>query len=645
MSDSILNKYQQLANSMLDEIGYIVDPVTSEFLYVNDVLLKLHGLSAQDAIGQKYQHIICGEDFPCDYCKSFDLSNISDNSFSNAYHYNPHKDLHLALKVKFENIAGRKCIVATGVDISSENNKKQELELLSNLDKNIIKCANTLLSKSGQSMNELMQILSDYYGAARAYIYEADYSTMQGNCIVEYYSSNENAKRKVAKVFPIQNQEKWHEFLSTNDYLFSDDIKKTFGTDSGEYQILSDSDVDNFLIIPLKKAGKFFGFMGVDGLTANFSEPKLLMSVAAFVVDNIYKNKALGELEKTRNQLHESFELSQTIAECAKFLLEDDGTDSSITALLKTVSEFYDSEVAYIFELDPNERILRNSYNYIRENSGFVPIEDIDQDTLIDWVELVKERNMFHLEDVESLQNAQEYDFLKSVGVKSMLLVPLVRDGKRTGVLGCDNLSKNFRRADLLHTLSGFIMNDVQKKELINELEELSFTDKLTGLYNRNYYLHLIENKKIIPANEMGIIFADVNGLKKANDNLGHEYGDILLKWCSKYLMKNLNSPVCRIGGDEFVCFCENIPERDFELIVSSMRSELKKMPHQCMSIGSTWSDSAMDINKQIIETDKMMYLEKQYYYSMIKQRNLDVKAETELIKNAIIELDKELES
>ncbi len=586
MQNSNSNKYELLAQTMLDEIGYVVDPENSELLYVNDTLLNLYGLTREEIIGQKYFNLICGGTKPCDFCKNFDLSKVKENSFSKIYHYNQYNKLHLALKVKYQVIDGKRYLIATGIDISTEYNKRNELELLSNLDRNIIKCANTLLSKSGQSMFDLMQILTDYYNASRAYIYQINSDNISADCIVEYYA-DPNATHNIDKTIPFGEDLSLTKLLYKNDYVYSDNLSDTLGEDSIEYKILNSKGVSNFLIIPLKKNDKFFGFIGVDGLTANQNEPKLLMSVTAFVVDNIYKNKALEELEKTKLQLDDTYELSQTIAECAKFLLEDEGTENSINALLKTVTEFYGSEVAYIFEIDSNERVLRNNFSYISPGSNFIKIEDIDQNDLLDWVEVVKERNMFHLSDVETLKNAVEYEFLKSLGVNSMLLVPLTRDGKRTGILGCDNLTKNFDRPDLLHTLSGFIMNDVEKKELISELEVLSYTDKLTGLYNRNFYLQIIENKKSNPASEMGVIFADVNGLKKANDNLGHEYGDTLLKWCANYLKKNINTAICRIGGDEFVCFCENIPEIEFELCVSSMRSELKKMSHQCMSIGS----------------------------------------------------------
>lgn len=53
---------------------------------------------------------------------------------------------------------------------------------------------------------------------------------------------------------------------------------------------------------------------------------------------------------------------------------------------------------------------------------------------------------------------------------------------------------------------------------------------------------------------EFALLVADVNGLKEANDALGHESGDQLIKNTSRCICKIFeHSPVFRIGGDEFV--------------------------------------------------------------------------------------------
>lgn len=638
------NEYEFLADTIIEEVGFIIDYDTEEMLYMNQSALTQYNITEQDYKGRKCYQVVCALDVPCSTCNK---EKLSTEKFSKRYHYSELNGRHLALKEKIEIIGGKRCIVTTGIDISNEDNKKKELLSTSNVDSSIIKCANTLLNETGKSLYELMEILATYYKGLRAYIFELDYKTMTVSCIVDYRTGRAVGMKKSVNDIPFSFDSQWGKLLTSNSHVYVNSIDEVFDKGTPDYEILKVEGTTNFLTIPLNKDGKFIGFIGVEELEEYNNDPRLLLAVSAFVVNNMYKNKALKKLREYKQELDINFEVSQTLEECAKFLVEDNEIESSINLLLETVCNYYGGECAYIFEWDDVTQTLSNDFHYVNENANFVKMKDIDGDILTLWCNIVKNNNMFFMKDRDSDLDYDtiEYRFLKELEVESMLLVPLVRDGVKTGILGCDNLTRNFQTPEMLYTLSGFLMNDIEKKELINELEVLSYTDKLTGLYNRNYYLHLIENHKNLPSKEFGIIFADVNGLKKSNDNLGHEYGDILLKWCAKFLMKSLNSSICRIGGDEFVCFCENIPEEDFDLCVSTMRSTLKKMPHQCMSIGSTWAEFVMDINKQIIETDRMMYLEKQHYYALLKERNLDPKSEIENLKQAITGLEKDIEN
>ena len=95
-----------------------------------------------------------------------------------------------------------------------------------------------------------------------------------------------------------------------------------------------------------------------------------------------------------------------------------------------------------------------------------------------------------------------------------------------------------------------------------NRLNKLLCKDALTGCYSRNYY----ENYKTEifdpnrDHNQVGLIFVDVNGLKKINDTKGHKAGDDLIKKTADFLKSSCRKEdmVFRIGGDEFVIICRN---------------------------------------------------------------------------------------
>ena len=91
--------------------------------------------------------------------------------------------------------------------------------------------------------------------------------------------------------------------------------------------------------------------------------------------------------------------------------------------------------------------------------------------------------------------------------------------------------------------------------------EELSYRDKLTGLYNRNYMEsksgYFAQKEADYPAS---LIMADCNYLKRTNDTLGHEYGNLLLKRISRIIQESIPETAMamaiRAGGDEFLIVC-----------------------------------------------------------------------------------------
>ncbi|MDO7206027.1 diguanylate cyclase [Paraclostridium bifermentans] len=67
-------------------------------------------------------------------------------------------------------------------------------------------------------------------------------------------------------------------------------------------------------------------------------------------------------------------------------------------------------------------------------------------------------------------------------------------------------------------------------------LRQMSYTDKLTGLFNRAYFeeqIKILNNEKFYP---LSMIIGDANGLKKLNDTRGHLEGDKLIIKISEIL-------------------------------------------------------------------------------------------------------------
>lgn len=108
---------------------------------------------------------------------------------------------------------------------------------------------------------------------------------------------------------------------------------------------------------------------------------------------------------------------------------------------------------------------------------------------------------------------------------------------------------------------------DAQKKKE-RELQEKSQRDSLTGLLNHSTIKQQITHRlQKMKRGQVGyLIVLDVDSFKKINDTNGHLFGDAVL--CSFADEMNKLFPEAlkgRIGGDEFVCYVENMPREELE--------------------------------------------------------------------------------
>ncbi len=85
----------------------------------------------------------------------------------------------------------------------------------------------------------------------------------------------------------------------------------------------------------------------------------------------------------------------------------------------------------------------------------------------------------------------------------------------------------------------------------------LSYHDSLTGLANRRYLMEHLQS--LILKNEQknikfSLLFLDLDGFKRVNEQLGHSTGDLLLIEVTQHLQKvaSKESFIARLGGDEF---------------------------------------------------------------------------------------------
>lgn len=164
----------------------------------------------------------------------------------------------------------------------------------------------------------------------------------------------------------------------------------------------------------------------------------------------------------------------------------------------------------------------------------------------------------------------------------------------------------------------GIVDNVTERVRLEKKVEELSIIDGLTGVYNRNYLKYKLEEKKKKLIFPFTVIMSDCNYLKEVNDQFGHEYGDILLKIVAGTLKEEMpeDSPVIRMGGDEFMLLGNGIVEEKAFELMANIRESLKRKSKDkiplSLAMGSyTVQSKDFSFDEVCHEADLRMYADK----------------------------------
>lgn len=123
-----------------------------------------------------------------------------------------------------------------------------------------------------------------------------------------------------------------------------------------------------------------------------------------------------------------------------------------------------------------------------------------------------------------------------------------------------------------------------QVSTLNESLQELTFTDQLTGVRNRRFMDAFLDREIEISrrnSTSLSLMIIDVDHFKQINDTYGHATGDECLIQICKTILANIRQPadeLCRFGGEEFVVILPNTPVDGAMLAAEKLRSCLESL-------------------------------------------------------------------
>jgi diguanylate cyclase (GGDEF)-like protein/PAS domain S-box-containing protein len=237
-------------------------------------------------------------------------------------------------------------------------------------------------------------------------------------------------------------------------------------------------------------------------------------------------------------------------------------------------------------------------------------------------------RGQVVVEDYAAEKRFRPTTLLREHDVVSGVSVTLGGKRRPFGVLGAHSAAKrSFRRdeLDFLQAIANVLAEAIVRQSAESKVRHQALHDPLTGLPNRSLLLDRLNHwaaRAERDRSTAAILFVDLDNFKVINDALGHDQGDRLLRSVAERLSRELrpSDTIARVGGDEFVVFCEDIPsEHDALAMVDRLVHALDapielggQSQHATASIGIALGAGGCDPEVLIRNADAAMYRAKE---------------------------------
>lgn len=307
------------------------------------------------------------------------------------------------------------------------------------------------------------------------------------------------------------------------------------------------------------------------------------------------------------------------IDQCLRLSASTIDSEQAVQLILSSMCAHLGCDRAYIFE-KISDISLSNTYESCAP--GIVSQKEALQEEpseIVDWWWALFERDQaVIISELESIKDTypQAYACLRPQNISALVAVPIHVDDQIIGFLGVDNpvLREISELPRTLFIISQLISSILKRRDLMSDLEFMSYHDQLTGAMNRYAFVKACEHAGAYRS--LGIAYCDISGLKQINDTLGHKEGDALILQ-GYHMLKTIfdERDIFRTGGDEFIILSFNTPQTSFQKKISKLKNLRKTLRHH-LSIGSAWGKSKThSLSDLMTAAENTMYEDKYAYY------------------------------
>lgn len=339
-----------------------------------------------------------------------------------------------------------------------------------------------------------------------------------------------------------------------------------------------------------------------------------------------YKKGQLCILSEITREYNQALAYYSSLEVLSSLLTQEEKLEELLMRVLQTAVEVVpgaeagsltlleNGEFRFVAQIGFADNLTEHALSYDYELAWYGLSEE-------DWL-LGKPRLLVapHIQERTQQRIAHELNLFNSVGkledLKATITVPIVLQGQVMGTLNLDSLTSTeaFPPESLAIAQTFALQAATVLYGLLSRryLSELALSDALTGLGNR----HALEENfiKIKAQAErldlpLTLIYWDMDGLKRLNDQHGHAAGDQALKILATALRSTFRQEdqAFRIGGDEFVSLHMGLQLSEVPEVIWRVRSEI----HIAVSAGAVAITPLMDLQTTLEQADAAMYADK----------------------------------
>ena len=315
---------------------------------------------------------------------------------------------------------------------------------------------------------------------------------------------------------------------------------------------------------------------------------------------------------------------SDVLKSCIK-LRGSENVKQAFQEVVADICDICGADHCCILLVDDEKRTCTNFAEHLREGKGLLPMSrymDGFYDVAKTWPDTLAGSTCVILKDDRDMEKLYEQNpvwaaSLEQAGIHSVVLFSLRHGKQHLGYMWVlnFNVADVLKIKETLEVTTFFLASEIASYQLLNKLEIMSTVDSLTGVKNRNVMNNRVD--EIVAGHEpvpVAVLFADLNGLKRVNDDHGHGAGDKMLQSAASILQAVFHDgDVYRAGGDEFMILIPAIEEDELQNRLARVHFLSGKTEDVRFSIGSCYGKK--DIRKAMRLADERMYAFKNAYY------------------------------